>query len=187
VLGTLIIWGLILALVALFVGVAVVQARRIRTQRVVLDDGVLSTSDGVSGRLNGLPVERIGTVVHLPARDRVRAGEGSQGIWTWGGILILDTEGRLVRRVTHIPGSTLPLAQIAEQIPAPRHVQLDARAGEPYRRRDFVNEFPHALRRFELRGALWNGCALVAAAFVGVPVLFLIGFFIWVSVTYYLQ
>lgn len=181
-LSSVITWVLVIAFTAVAVGVLVAQSRRTRMQRVVLEDGVLSTSEGVSGRLNGLPVDRIGTVVLLPERN-ARVGEGSQGIWTWGGILILDTDGRVVRRIVHVPGSTLPIAQIAEQIPAPRHVELESHDDRPYRRSDLLTQFPHALRPLEMRGALWISLAVVLVVFVGLPLVIGIGAFIGVMLT----
>ncbi|MHA7985463.1 hypothetical protein ACX9R5_06610 [Rathayibacter sp. CAU 1779] len=165
---------LVVAFVAAVIIVFVVQSRRIRTQRVVLADGTLSTADPVTGQLKGLPLDSIGTVVYLPERH-TRLGEGANGIWTWGGILILDTNGKVVRHIVHIPGSELPLSTIYEQIPAPQHVEFEAAGTMPYRRSAFLRRFPHSLGGFQLRGAMWTSSVVVITLLIGVPIIVVIG------------
>lgn len=72
--------------------------------------------------------------------------------------------------VVHIPGPDLPMASIADQIPAPQHVRFEGDRGGRYWRSDFVTQSPHALGAFELRGATWVSIAIVLVLLVGLPI-----------------
>jgi len=139
----------------------IVQAMRSSRQRIVLHDGELSIDDSPLGAAKVIAVDRIGAVVlvrgtgvHLVWRSTPR------GIWTWGGLLVLDTTGRVVGRLTSIPGVDLPVATIAPQIPAPVHRTVGSR-------RELLTAFPHALGFLQLRGATWWTLVIVGLVCVG--------------------
>lgn len=175
--SAIVTWSLVAGFVVGTAVVLAVQARRIRMQRVVFDGGVLSTSDPITGKLNGLAVGSIGTVVYLPEQLSYH-GQGTNGIWTWGGIVVLDTTGRLARHIVHIPGSDLALSSIYEAIPAPRHVRIEPNGTPPYSRSEFVRQFPRSLGVLQLRGATWMSIAIVTVLFLGLAIAVAMGIFI---------
>jgi hypothetical protein len=156
-------------LVVLVVGIPVasviVHHRRVRVQRVVLSDGVLGIANGVTGRLKTIPVDEIGAVVYLPPR-RTRVAEPPAGVWTWGGLLVLDTAGRVVLHAISFPDGRVSLGEWFERIPAPVHRQLGS-----YSRHAFLQEFPHALRFAQLWGAFRWTMTIVLLAIVLVPLI----------------
>jgi hypothetical protein len=159
----------ILVLIAVLVGIPALSmlhlARRAAKQRVRLHDGELTIVDSASGRATSIPVDRIDGVVIVHGYG---IGLGflvssnptvSYGIWTWGGLLILDATGRVVRHVTSIPGADLPLSEIAARIPATVRREVRSRHG-------MRAAFPGSLGFFQLRGPGWWWLVLTPLAIV---------------------
>jgi hypothetical protein len=168
----------IVVLIGIPVAVLAVQLRRTATQRIVLRGGMLEISDGVSGVLKGMPVDDIGAVVTV-AKSPYAGTTGSSGIWTWGGLILLDRAGKVVRHLTGIPGAPLPLDEIAASIPAPVH-QHFARGS----RREFLRQFPRSLRFGQFWGATRWALTITVFACVVVPVLVvLVGFTVAIATT----
>lgn len=162
--GAVAVGAIVLFFVVVIGGTLVVQSRRIRVQRVAVQDGFLLTVNGIRRAPKRLPVDQIGTVVYLHEHDN-RALNGGGGIWTWGGLIILDTHGRVVRHLTHRPGSALPLGSISRQIPAGSHREFDTISRGRFRR-----EFPNSLRFMQLATTVGWAVATLAVVFIGLPV-----------------
>jgi hypothetical protein len=180
-LSILITLGILLLFVLLAIWLVLFIYLRAKNQRVVLSNGVLSIADPLTGALKGFPVADIGTAVYLPERTPPMR-EASNGIWTWGGIILLDRAGHLVRHITAVAGTDFPLRSIWEQIPAPVHRELDSSQQRPYFRSDFKKAFPHALRFGQLWGALNWMWFILFLVFIALPVVAFIAVFIAVLV-----
>lgn len=175
----------------------IASSRRARRQSVVIEDGVVSVTDAALGGRKAIPAERIGTVVYLApmehgvavapvtslalATSNTPQGEDyhkTQGralgsgtdMFRHGGLIILDTDGRMVGHVAYEVGSRAPLATVWKQIPAQNYVQAPLnKAGTAYSRSAFKRAYPKALRV----GNLWSGprwfWTIVGFVLVGIP------------------
>jgi hypothetical protein len=170
----LVIVVLVLVLAGLPAAALVMQALRAGRQRVTLHEGVLSIDDAVWGAARRMPVERIGAVIQVEGDRSWTIWRGNRGIWTWGGIIVLDTAGRLAAHVIAIPGTDLPIPVIASRIPAPVHREVGSRV-------ELLIDFPRAVGFSGLRGSMWWALALVTlviAVAIAALVLTLVGFLV---------
>jgi hypothetical protein len=169
---------LVVVVVVVFVILPVVflRAQRRKTSResVTVRGGDVVIDAGRGGAPRRIPLDRIGTVLVLPKRDR-NPWDAFEGIWTYGGLLILDRAGHVVGHIVSGPGSTLPLEEIADTIPAAEHGVLPDR-----HRGAFKRSHPGALRFGQLWG-LSRWAALVTAAVIVLGPL--IAFLIYLLVT----
>ncbi|QDZ15018.1 hypothetical protein [Humibacter ginsenosidimutans] len=176
----------------------VASSRRARRQSVVIENGVVSVTDAAFGGARAIPVDRIGTVVYLPPREQgivvapvtslplamsdtpqgedyrrtqARALGNGANMFTNGGIIILDTRGRMIGHIAYEVGSHAPLWTVWKQIPAQSRVEAPLnRTGTGYSRAAFKRAFPKALRFGELWGGgrwLWT---IIGFVFIGIPV-----------------
>lgn len=157
---------IVLFFVVVIVAVLIVIVLRLRNQRVSMHDGQLVVSK-MGERESAIPTTDIGTVLYVPENDGGDA-RYKMGVFDYGGLIILNNAGKLVRVIRHYAGSTLALRPIFEQIPAPSKIEFAGR-----QRRDLVKLYPHALGYFQLRGQMFwvvFPCATFFALIVAVPV-----------------
>jgi hypothetical protein len=179
----------VLVLVVLPIVFFVVQQRRARRQHVVVDGGELRLHDSALSGSPAIPTGDIGTVVALPQRNMIDfnglTGQFAppQGIWTWGGVIVLDTAGRVVRHLTHVPGGPADPELLAEQIPAPVHVTLDRSDTRPYSRRAFLRRFPGSLGLLQLRGTAWWAITITVSVIIAILLLIAAGILIAAAVS----
>jgi hypothetical protein len=170
------IFGVVAVVVLVIIPVVWLRAqrRRLGRQSVTVRNGMLVIDDGSGRAPRGFPLDRIGTVVALPKRQRA-PWEALEGLWSYGGLLILDRSGHVVRHLISEPGSTLYPEQVIDTIPAPEHRVLDDR-----HRGAFKRTYPGALRV----GQLWGPSRWAALITVAVIVLApLIGFLVYALVS----
>jgi hypothetical protein len=166
---------IVVVLVVIPLVYVLVQARKARSQRSGLGRFGVVAPGAVAHLLAGFPVADIGTSVYLPPH-RLHRREPSRGIWTWGGIVVLDRAGRAVRHVVAVPGSSVPLDLVHRQLPAPVHRECAITSRAAFRR-----EFPGSLRPGQLRGATFWSLAALAAVVVLAVLAIVISLFVLVA------
>jgi hypothetical protein len=167
-------------------------------------------TDAAYGGERSIPAAEIGTVVYLPPLERNRAvapptsvplaasgaqqgqdyrttqaralGSGAD-MFATGGLIILNTKGRMVGHVAYEVGSNAPLATVWKQIPAQAYVEAPLKkSGNGYSRAAFKRAFPRALRFGQLWGATrWTWTVLVLV-FVLAPILAAVVAFVWIFI-----
>ncbi len=183
------------------------SSRRSRRQSVSLEHGAVRITDSAFGGERVIPFERIDTVAYLPEREswtvtaspdsermldyrttQARASGGGADLFAHGGLIILDSDGRMVGHLAYEVGSKAPIGTVWKQIPARDYVQIAPKGpGKGYSRAAFKKAYPRALRFGSLWGAarwLWT---ILAFVFVGLPVLAVVGVFIWAFVTTWIE
>lgn len=174
-------------------------SRRARRQSVIIRNGTVSVTDAAYGGERSIPAATIGTVVFLPPLEPNRAvapltsvplavssaqqgqdyrttqaralGSGAD-MFATGGLIILNTKGRMVGHVAYEVGSNAPLAAVWKQIPAQNYVEAPLRkSGNGYSRAAFKRAFPRALRFGQLWGAARWTWTVLALVFVVAPIL----------------
>ena len=211
-------WVYVIAVVGVFaivIGLPLLliaaSSRRSRRQSLSIENGTVSIIDSAFGGAKTVPIQRIGTVVYLPEREADSTvapvlsaaiaarnedyritnarGRGSGAeMFTHGGLILLDTRGRMLGHVAYEVGSHAPLGTVWRQIPAQNYVQAPLNAkGTAYSRSAFKRAYPRALRLGQLwSSARWLWTVLVLV-FVGIPVAAFIAVFIWAFVTTWQQ
>ncbi|MGN6128676.1 MAG: hypothetical protein ACTHON_19135 [Humibacter sp.] len=190
-------------------------ARRARRQAVVIQNGTVTVTDAAYGGTKTIPHERIGTVVYLPEIEPtatvapltsipLAASDSSQGedyrltqaravgnganMFATGGLIILDTRGRMVGHVAYEVGSHAPLATVWKQIPAQNHVQAPMKkSGTGYSRAAFKRAFPRALRFGQLWGASRWTWTILGLVFIGAPVFAAVVAFVWIFIAVWID
>lgn len=183
-----------------------VSSRRARRQSLSIENGALHVVDSAFGGPRSLPFDRLGTAVYLPpieastaiapitsvplaASDtaagqdyrntQARATGNGASMFRYGGLIILDTKGRMAAHVEYEVGSNAPLGTVWQQIPAPNHVQVPTSTkGGAYSRREFKKAYPRALRFGQFWGAARWTWTILGCVFIGLPVLGFIALFV---------
>jgi hypothetical protein len=159
--------GIVAFFVVVIVVVLIITFRRISTQRVSLHDGELLTVRPVTGIEETLPTSDIGTVIYIP--ENYSSGQSGVGVFDNGGIIILNTAGRIIRVIRHYTGSKMALSPIYDKIPAPAKFDYTGKT-----RRDLLRQFPHAAGFWQLRGSGF----VVATILLTILGLFVLGFIV---------
>ncbi|MHA7985465.1 hypothetical protein ACX9R5_06620 [Rathayibacter sp. CAU 1779] len=121
----------------------------------------------------------IGRASHgVEAKDQEpRVGNGTD-MFRNGGLIILDTGGRMVGHVAYEIDSHAPLGTVWRQIPALDHVQAPLNgAGTGYSRSAFKRAFPKALRFGQLWTSAQRTWTVLGLIFIGIPVLAFVALF----------
>jgi len=150
---------------------------------VVIKDGAVHVIDSAFGGERVIPFDRLGTVVLFPPREMVHDGESpvptntkrksgmGANLFSYGGLIILDVNGRMVGHLAYELASNTPIAAVGQQIPAPNHVQFPPVAeGAGYDRKAFKKSYPHALRFTQLWGASRWVWTILGFVFIVLPV-----------------
>lgn len=202
----LVVVGLLVVCVGLPVLGLLVSRRRERRQSISIENGVVRVVDSAFGGAKSISTDRIGTVVYLPEREssagfapitslplatsdtpqgqdyrnsQARATGNGANIFSYGGLIILDVDGRMVGHMAYEVGSNAPLATVWKQIPAPNYVQFPPKSADGgYSRGAFKKAFPKALRARQLWGATRWIWLIVGCVVIGLPVLLTIAFFV---------
>ncbi|GAB3800029.1 hypothetical protein GCM10028798_13930 [Humibacter antri] len=191
--------GTFALVIGLPLGGIAASSRRARRQSVVVKKGTVWVTDAAYGGERSIPAEQIGTVVYLPALEpqatiapltsvplavsnsaqgedyraaQARALGNGANMFATGGLVILNTKGRMVGHVAYEVGSNAPLSTVWKQIPAQNYVQAPLNgAGSGYSRAAFKRAFPRALRFGQLWGATRWTWTVLGLVFVAAPVL----------------
>ena len=182
------------------------SSRRSRRQSVSIENGNVYIVDSAFGGRKVVAAESIGTVVYLPEREadtvvapitsvplatssedyrkaQARSFGNGANMFEYGGLILLDTRGRMVGHVAYEVGSHAPLATVWKQIPAQNHVQAPLKkSGTGYSRKAFKQAFPRALRFGQMWGSTRWTWTIVGFVVIGIPVLGFITLFVWVFV-----
>lgn len=186
------------------------SGRRARRQSVSIKQGAVYVIDSAFGGEKAIPADTIGTVVYLREREsssgiapltsvplatsggergqdyrnmQARAVGNGADMFEYGGLIILNTRGRMVGHVAYEVGSGAPMGEVWKQIPAANHVEFPRKAeGAGYSRRAFKKAFPRALRFGEFWGASRWTWTIVAFVFLGLPVLGFLALFVIVFI-----
>jgi hypothetical protein len=146
---------ILLFFVVVIVGVLLVTYLRNHRQRVDYADGRLVSTDGV-GPARGIPLDRIGTILYIPEND-AGLGQYKMGVFDYGGLIILDKSGRLIKVIRHYAGSKFALEPLFDSLKAPTKVQFAGRS-----RKDLLAAYPKSIGFFRFRGQLfWAGVVVV--------------------------
>jgi len=194
----IVIGGFFALIIGLPILSMVASARRARRQSVVLENGVVHITDSAFGRPKAIRADRIGTVVYLAEREssaagapitsmplaasdsaagqdyrntQARATGNGTNMFRFGGLIILNTTGRMIAHVAYEVGSHAPMGTVWKQIPAPNHVQFAETNGNDYSRRAFKKAFPKALRFGQMWGTARWVWTILGVVFLGLPVL----------------
>ena len=136
-----------------------------RRQHVTVEDGVVTVRSGFTQR--AIPLAELGTAVSLKSvYDTSWSSLGppaSFGIWTWGGLIVLNRAGKVVAHLVDFPGRNSNVT--LDEIPAPVHAYFNGPPRAARRRKAFLREYPRSLRPFQL----WGDVRWAVALSLGIP------------------